>query len=212
VSNTQRGLTLLLIVLALVLLVPGVTQPVVTLSGSIERSALVDLGIDTLLAENNDPRARQMVTAIAGMFGLTNLQGDILVYHSTRSILQAVHELNERGNVAVALLIVLFSVVLPSLKLTIQAATIFAPQHWCPSLLFWVRASSKWSMADVFVIALLVVYLAGQASGEMGGMLNMSSRLEPGFYYFLAYCLFSVASSGLIRAAMPTASASRPWA
>jgi len=198
-STTNRWLTLAIMVIALALLVPGVTQPVLTLSGTIERSDLVDLGIDTMLANNEDPRARQMVLSIARMLGLTGLEGELQVYRTTRSILQAVHELAARGNLPVAMLIVLFSVVLPACKLLLQAMTLFAPLRWRRSLHAVIHASSKWSMADVFVIALLVAYMAGRASGEMGGMLNMSAQLEVGFWYFLGYCLFSIASTVLVR-------------
>jgi hypothetical protein len=54
-------------------------------------------------------------------------------------------------------------------------------------------------MADVFVMALIVAWLAGSASGQMGDLLTMDARLEEGFWFFLAYCLFSVASAGLAR-------------
>jgi hypothetical protein len=52
------------------------------------------------------------------------------------------------------------------------------------------------------VMALIVAYLAGRASGQMGDLLTMRSELEVGFYYFLAYCLFSIASTLLFRATL----------
>ena len=54
-------------------------------------------------------------------------------------------------------------------------------------------------MADVFVMALLVAYMAGQAAGEADELLIMGAQLERGFYFFLAYCLFSVAATGLLQ-------------
>jgi len=66
-------------------------------------------------------------------------------------------------------------------------------------------------MADVFLMSLLVAYMAGSASGKEGELLIMTAQLEVGFYYFLAYCLFSIAAgSALIApskavAAVPTA-------
>ena len=41
--------------------------------------------------------------------------------------------------------------------------------------------------------------MAGSASGQMGDMLTMDAALEPGFYFFLAYCLFSIVAGGLMR-------------
>jgi hypothetical protein len=34
----------------------------------------------------------------------------------------------------------------------------------------------------------------------MGDLLVMDARLEQGFYFFLAYCLFSVASTAMVKA------------
>jgi hypothetical protein len=47
-------------------------------------------------------------------------------------------------------------------------------------------------------MALVVTYLAGSASGQMGDMLVMDAQLEIGFWFFLGYCLFSVASTALL--------------
>jgi len=46
---------------------------------------------------------------------------------------------------------------------------------------------------------LLVAYMAGSASGQMGDMLTMDAQLERGFWYFLGYCVFSIAAGGLLR-------------
>ena len=58
-------------------------------------------------------------------------------------------------------------------------------------------------MADVFVMGLLVAYMAGSASGQMGDLLTMHAALEPGFYYFLAYCLFSIAAGMVMEEPAP---------
>jgi hypothetical protein len=51
----------------------------------------------------------------------------------------------------------------------------------------------------VFVMGLLVAFLAGSAADQTGDMLTMHARLGIGFYYFLAYCLFSVAAGTVLR-------------
>ena len=108
-------------------------------------------------------------------------------------------ELARTGNLAVALLIVFFSVVIPVFKLLLQLVALLLPQASLRQLLLRLNGSlSKWSMADVFVMGLLVAYMAGSASGQMGDLLTMHAALEPGFYYFLAYCLFSVLAGILL--------------
>ena len=104
----------------------------------------------------------------------------------------------------VAVLIVTFSVVIPVFKLLLQLVTLAVRADGTRRGLGRITAAvSKWSMADVFVMALIVAWLAGSASGQMGDLLTMHARLEEGFWFFLAYCLFSVASSGLARSVIP---------
>jgi hypothetical protein len=50
----------------------------------------------------------------------------------------------------------------------------------------------------VFVMAMLVAFMAGRASGHMGELLVMNARLEVGFWYFLAYCLFAIGAGALL--------------
>ena len=199
-SPTRRLALLSVIVIALALLYPGVTQPVLTLTGSIEKSEIAELGIDMLIGEEEDGQGRQMLMMFSSMLGLDRVEGQLQVYDSTRSIWGTVTELAETGNLAVALLIVLFSVVIPVFKLCLQAvALVLARAEWRGLLLKVNAALAKWSMADVFVMALLVAFMAGSASGQMGDLLLTDARLEPGFWYFLAYCFFSIVAGSLIR-------------
>ncbi len=56
---------------------------------------------------------------------------------------------------------------------------------------------SKWSMADVLVIAIIVAFMAANPS-NMGGLLDMDAQFESGFYFFLGYCIFSILSMQVI--------------
>jgi hypothetical protein len=54
-------------------------------------------------------------------------------------------------------------------------------------------------MADVFVVAVLIAYLAAQASTTTPGaaappLIAFTARFGAGFYWFAAYCIFSLAS------------------
>jgi uncharacterized paraquat-inducible protein A len=97
---------------------------------------------------------------------------------------------------------VFFSLVIPVFKLLLQSCSLFIERADLRGPLLTLNAAlSKWSMSDVFVMGLLVAYMAGSASGQMGDMLTMYASLEPGFYYFLTYCLFSIAAGILMRGA-----------
>lgn len=202
-TSSTKMLTVVLILIALALLYPGVTQPVLTLSGTIERSELAALGIDMIAGEDADSQTRQMLSMFSSMLGFDQIEGQLEAYRSTRSMWGTVEELARTGNLAVAILIVFFSLVIPVFKLIVQALSLLVPSASLRSQLLWINGSlSKWSMSDVFVMALLIAFMAGRASGQVGDLLTMDAQLEPGFYYFLAYCLFSIAASIVLSRAV----------
>ena len=198
-TGTNKILSLLLMVIALGLLYPGVTQPVLTLSGTIEKSELAQLGIEMVAGESGNDQTRQMLTMVSSFLGLDQIQGQVQAYSSTRSMWGTVKELARSGNVAVAFLRVFFSLVIPIFKLLLQALSLFVSGPDLRRRLLWLNSAlSKWSMSDVFVMGLLVAFMAGRASEQVGDLLTMNATLEPGFYFFLAYCLFSIAASALM--------------
>ena len=46
----------------------------------------------------------------------------------------------------------------------------------------------KWAMADVFAVGILIAYLATSSEAAI------NAHLEPGYYYFVGYCLISLAA------------------
>lgn len=197
-SITQKLITLSFIVIAIGLLYPGVTQPVLSLGGTVEKSRIAELGID-LVTEQGADSQKQMLTAVSRFLGFDQIEGQLLVYSSTRSIWGTAEALASSGHLGVALLIVLFSLVIPTFKLLLQAISLFVPQQELRSPLLWLNAAlSKWSMADVFVMGLLVAFLAGGAAEQADEILTMHASLGIGFYYFLGYCIFSVAAGAVL--------------
>lgn len=197
-SNRRRFACFLSILAAICLLYPGISQPVLTLSGDIQRADLARFGMDVVAGGEMDGQSRQMLAMISQFLGLDRLEGSIEVYRQTQSIVGFADELSRSGNQLVAVLIVLFSIVVPVVKLLIMAWSMASPPALSVTLLRVNAALSKWSMADVFVIALLVAFMAGRAAGHAGELLKMHAQLGPGFYYFLAYCLFSIAAGALL--------------
>lgn len=198
--DRNKILSALVILVSLGLLYPGVTQPILTLTGTIEKSDISQLGIDLMIGEQGDPQMRQLLTTLSSLMGLDQVEGQLQAYSNTRSIWGTVIALADTGNILVAFLVVFFSLVIPVFKLLLQLAVLLIGQAEWRQRLLWLNARlSKWSMADVFVMGLLVAYLAGSASDQMGNLLIMDAQLEVGFYYFLAYCLFSIAATALVR-------------
>ena len=127
--------------------------------------------------------------------------GQVEVYTQTRSILGAVRNLYDVGSPMPATLILLFSVVVPLTKaLLVVVAAYMRNVASRQRVLDFVAGIAKWSMADVFVVGLFITYLAAQATQTMPGqktsapLLAFDAHFGPGFYWFAAYCLFSLAS------------------
>ena len=124
---------------------------------------------------------------------------EVEVYEQTRSILGSVKRLYEVGSPVPATLILLFSVIVPLGKAALVAWSMFVSNAAVRRrTLGFVETIAKWSMADVFVVALFIAYLAAQASSAptSGGppLLKFDAYFGAGFYWFAAYCLFSLAS------------------
>ncbi|PHQ84025.1 MAG: hypothetical protein COB58_07345 [Thalassobium sp.] len=124
------------------------------------------------------------ITATASLFGMK-----AQLFHETRSIWETVETLHKLGYTGVAVLIVSFSIVIPVTKgLTILFTWMYPTERrWR-----FVAAISKWSMADVFVVAILVAFFTAQSTAQV------TAELLHGFYWFAGFCLLSIVSGQLL--------------
>ena len=127
--------------------------------------------------------------------------GEVEVYRQTRSIIGAVRNLYDVGSPIPATLILLFSVVVPFTKaFAVIAATFMRDALGRQRVLNFVEAIDHFAMADVFAVALFITYLAAEATQTVPGqtgtapLLAFDASFGPGFYWFAAYCIFSLAS------------------
>ncbi|MCL1039604.1 paraquat-inducible protein A [Shewanella corallii] len=195
-SAKRKLAHLLLILIALALLIPGVTQPMLSLTADADKAQFAKTTID-MVTQDNDVRG--LLASVSAFMGFNDLQGHVEIFHKTRSIMGTVEDLMRGGNLLVGLLIATFSVIIPTLKLLSQAALLYIkPGEISAALYGFIRAVSKWSMVDVFVVAIIVSYMAGSASGQMGDLIIMNAQLEMGFWLFTGYCLFAIASNQLM--------------
>lgn len=115
------------------------------------------------------------------------LLGEIALYEETQSIVQTIRSLFEHQNYFVAFLILLFSILIPLIKaLLLLVVLLFRHWAWRQRVYKFVALIGKWSMADVFVVAVLMALLATNSNDSIDAVLHQ------GFYYFTAYCLISI--------------------
>lgn len=188
------------------MLYPGLTQPILNVSGTVEKSKLVDVGKQLIQDSPNTPSfVNNMVDMVVQTL---DVSGTVNAFDKTRSIIGTAQELYNNGHMPVALLIVVFSVGVPTLKALLLLILNISRQDKTRSTLLMVsNAISKWSMADVFVIAIFIAYLAGNGIQESRGLVDFKATLGVGFWYFLGYCLISILGTQVLTSALKDAMA-----
>jgi hypothetical protein len=224
--TSTRWLVLVLLVVSLVLLIPGLFAPVLTIRGVLTRDGIaqvvpmmLDRGLndDTIntlksmmnptvigLLEATGGDLRQMIIDKVTPSLTASLRenvGEVEVFQQTRSIVGSVRRLYEVGSPVPATLILLFSVIVPFVKMALVGWAMFAEPATRQRTLAFVETIAKWSMADVFVVALFITYLAAMASqttpAQGASLVAFKAEFGPGFYWFAAYCVFSLATQQL---------------
>jgi hypothetical protein len=135
---------------------------------------------------------------------------DQSLYYRSKTVLEVSRTLLEMHRPAmslVAILVILFSVVFPALKMLALGASLFRPSLLRNSRIVRLLAFelSKWSMADVMVLAIFMAFIAfnGVVEGGMGGIRSQpavqqlvlptnSSTILPGYYLFIGFCVASI--------------------
>jgi paraquat-inducible protein A len=223
-SKATRTTILALLAVSLALLIPGLFLPVLTIRGVLTREGVAHVAPTMLergLSDETIAVLKSMMNpSIVSFLGATGgdlrkiilekltpqitaaLQknvDEVEVYQQTRSIIGSVRRLYEVGSPVPATLILLFSVIVPLGKAALVAWAMFLGDASRRRTLRFVEMIAKWSMADVFVVALFIAYLAAQASTTAPGaaapsLVVFTAHFGAGFYWFAAYCVFSLAS------------------
>ena len=133
-----------------------------------------------------------LVTPILLMIVHKNVEylGDVILSFESKGILGSIAKLYHDGNLTVAAVILLFSVIVPVLKTTSMLfVSIYEHSPFAARIVRFFKHLGKWSMLDVFVVALLLVYLTSSHSDIS------RAEAEIGLYFFLAYVLLSMIAS-----------------
>lgn len=183
----------------------------VLLSFSILYGAIILLtGVASPMIEI-DARFREMNFFILG----ENIEfSNQFIFYRSKSILEIISIMMSTGKLdstIVALLILAFSVLLPFFKLVSMSLFLISSKFRSNSVARWMTfKSGKWSMADVIVVAIFMAYVAFQGilDNQLAG-LNQNTdtvtaittnhtALQPGFYVFVTYVVFSILLSSYL--------------
>jgi uncharacterized paraquat-inducible protein A len=113
--------------------------------------------------------------------------GDVVLSFESKGVLGSITKLFENGDVLVASVILLFSVLIPLVKtFSLAFVAIFIESKFAHGIVKFFKMIGKWSMVDVFVVATFLVYLTVD-KGDVS-----RAEVESGLYYFLAYVIVSM--------------------
>ncbi len=145
---------------------------------------------------------------------------DQVLYFQSKSVLDVVGLLAKTGQldtIVVAVLLAMFSVIFPCGKLIAGFVYYLGgqPRRDNKLIRFFALYSGKWSMADVMVVATFMAYIGfrglvssqldslGGASPSLEILTTNGTKLMPGFYLFLAFCLLSLLLSTFLELRSP---------
>ena len=140
-----------------------------------------------------------MAAAISLLFGLitpimmvtihkeVEYLGDVVLSFESKGVIGSIQKLFENGDVVVATVILLFSVLIPVVKtLSMAFVALFMKNNFAHGIVKFFKMIGKWSMVDVFVVATFLVYLTVD-KGDVS-----RAEVEVGLYFFLAYVIVSM--------------------
>jgi len=122
----------------------------------------------------------------APMLTLTKM----VLIHNTFSIVSGIWQLYLEGEYALFGLLGVFTIVLPVVKLALLFYAWNRPRSAQQRPLYWMEVVGKWSMLDVFVVAVLIM------SVKLGPLATMD--LHYGLYMFSASVLLIMLASQVV--------------
>jgi hypothetical protein len=182
-GKLRRSTTIVLLLFCITLLVGGVVTPMIEVEAKITELKMTFLGSPISFS-------------------------DQVLYFQSKSVLEVFRALIDADRpdmYAVGILVLMFSIVFPVCKLIASSFALYRPGLLERSRIvkFFALESSKWSMADVMALAIFMAFVAfnglipNTMSGLTGGGAQLaiptdSSRILPGYYIFIGFCLASL--------------------
>jgi len=121
------------------------------------------------------------------------LLGRVVLQHESKGIITTIHKLYLVGNYFLALLLLLFSVLLPVLKILLSMLALeLGHSRMRRGSVLMVKIIGRWSMTDVFVVAVLLAFLTADTAQLT------DATLGAGLYFFAGYGLLSIAAGQLM--------------
>ncbi len=193
----KKYFPVILFVLSILFLIPGITFPLMTIEATVNKQDMLKLATESLFSsEQNGNFIQSMLKSVAQQM---HVEGSAKIFESTRSLLETMKELIAHDHVVVGLLIGLFAVIIPIIKIILSLLTVFLEPSKSRLLLKISSLLGKWSMSDVFVMAIIVAFFTINANEQVINAVQMKAELERGFYFFSVYCVLAIVAGQLLE-------------
>ncbi len=141
---------------------------------------------------------------------------DQVLYFQSKSIVDVVQILIKTGKVdamIVGVLILIFSILFPLTKLLSTGIYMLDKRRWAKNkfIHYFAFESGKWSMADVFVIAILMTYIGfngivnnslsdlNMNNGTITSIATNNTSMQPGYIIFIGFVIYSFTLSAILE-------------
>ncbi len=119
--------------------------------------------------------------------------GPVVISHETKSFVGTVQSLVEQSSWGVAFLLAFFSLVIPVVKLGLTTIALICQlanpsSRAARALLSGLHHLGRWSMTDVFVVAILVAFFGANKADAT------TAEVGTGLYFFAAHTILAVAA------------------
>lgn len=119
--------------------------------------------------------------------------GRVVLQYESKGIITTIHKLYSVDNYFIASLLLLFSVLLPVLKIVLSLIALqLEHSSMRRASVLLVKIIGRWSMTDVFVVAVLLAFLTADTAQVT------DATLGPGLYFFAGYGLLSIAAGQMM--------------
>lgn len=193
---------ILLVLSLIILLLAGVTTPMIDMEAKISQMSFVLMG-HPIHFENQ------------------------VLYFQSKSILDVFWLMITYEDIQmkfVGVLLITFSIFFPLLKIASSLGYYYNYHHARenPVIKFFVLKSGKWSMADVMVVAIFMAYIGfngiitsqfnqlSSTGQELVILTTNGTSLQPGYYLFLTYTLLALFFSGFLTRKPQTSERKNP--
>jgi hypothetical protein len=115
------------------------------------------------------------------------LLGNTIFQYESKSIISTLMKMFDSQQYGIATIILLFTVITPIIKTLLLLTMSFQENlHLSSKRIGFLSTIGKWSMLDVFVVAIVVTYFSMKANGQT------DANLQIGVYYFSIYVILSM--------------------